>query len=330
MHELDMTNDRANMAWTGEVPWHGLGQNVDATASLDEWTRAAGFDWEVRSAPAVFNIADSDDAGPINLQAVPNRNVLYRSDSGAALSVVSDRYCITQPRDVAEFFRELVEVGGFRMETMGMLDGGRKYWALARVDDEFDMGGDRVLPYLLLASSADGSMSNCADFTTVRVVCQNTLSYSIGRNGQLAKIRIPHSTHFNPEQVKTELGLVGASWDRFKKDAAEFRKFHMSKDEVIGFLLSAMYPKIEEEGLEMDGRRRVGLERLLAGYETGPGQDVAGAGDNLWRALNAVTLYTDHLRGAENSNNRLSSAWFGAAAAMKARAVRRARELIAA
>ena len=324
-HEIDMTNDRANMAWTGEVPWHGLGQSIDAAADLDTWIEQAGFGWDIRSAPVQFSVAGSEELG-----LVPRRNVLYRSDTGTPLSVVSDNYRVTQPREVAEFFRELVEAGGFRMETMGMLDGGRKYWALARVDDDCEVSpGDTVLPYLLLASSADGSMSNCADFTTVRVVCQNTLSYSIGAGGQFAKIRIPHSTTFNAERVKTELGLVGASWSRFKTDADEYRRYTMSKEAAVGFLLGAMYPNVEVEGIDLTVRRK-GLEQLLNGYENGPGQDLAGAHDNLWKVLNAITLYTDHNRAARSQDTRLSTAWFGAGAAMKARAVQAAHDLISA
>ena len=52
--------------------------------------------------------------------------------------------------------------------------------ALAKADDSFDVGGgDTVLPYLLLATSCDGTLSNVAQFTTVRTVCQNTLSAAV-------------------------------------------------------------------------------------------------------------------------------------------------------
>ena len=48
------------------------------------------------------------------------------------------------------------------LETAGVLRNGAHYWALARMDGEFDIAGDKVKQYLLLASSADGSRSGRA------------------------------------------------------------------------------------------------------------------------------------------------------------------------
>lgn len=48
------------------------------------------------------------------------------------LSIVSDDYQIVQPREVLEFYRELMELYGYTLETAGALDSGRKVWALAK------------------------------------------------------------------------------------------------------------------------------------------------------------------------------------------------------
>ena len=37
---------------------------------------------------------------------------------------------IVQPKEVLEFYRELVKEYGYTLETAGALDGGRKVWAL--------------------------------------------------------------------------------------------------------------------------------------------------------------------------------------------------------
>lgn len=319
-HELDFSNNRANVAYVGDTPWHGLGQSLTPNQPIEVWTREAGFDWDVRSAPAHF-AATTEDGETTPFMRVPRRNVLYRSDTGEPLSVVSDNYRITQPREVMEFFRELTEAGGFRMETAGMLRGGAVYWALAAVDDSFDCGGvgDTVLPYLLLATSCDGTLANTATFTTVRVVCANTLAPAAATE---SAIRVPHSTHFNPTAVKTRLGVVGGSWERFKAGAAEMRRYEMHREDVIRYFLNVMYPRAEDEEIE----KRLNLDtvapnltQLLQIYEGGVGAAEAGRA-NMWRALNAVTRMVDHERRAQSGETRLQSAWFGSGRAMKQRA----------
>ena len=60
----------------------------------------------------------------------PNSAVLYRSDNGAPLSIVSARYQAVQPKDIIEFYRDLTERHGFTMETAGALKDGRKVWVV--------------------------------------------------------------------------------------------------------------------------------------------------------------------------------------------------------
>ena len=321
-HELDFSNGRANMAFVGETPWHGLGQALTPDAPLDVWTREAGFDWEVKRGAIAYEVRDEEDA-PVRMETVPSRWALYRSDTGKPLSVMSSNYRITQPRDVMEFFRDLTEVGGFRMETAGMLRGGSTYWALARADDSFDVGGgDTVLPYLLLATSCDGSLSNVAQFTTVRVVCNNTLSVSV--NNKSGQIRVPHSTDFNPERFKTELGLVGGSWEKFKKDSVNLAKRRVSKEEATRFFMDVFY---EGDDIDVKAARPV-LDAVVRIYLDGVGQRSKTAAGTAWGLVNAVTRFADHERNAKSRDTRLQAAWFGAGARMKDRALTTALALV--
>lgn len=311
-HELDLSNGRANMAYVGKTPWHGLGFQLSPDDSLDTWIEKAGFGWEVRKGAIMYEVRD-DEGHPVCVNTVPNRWALYRSDTGKPLSVMSSNYNITQPREVMEFFRDLIEVGGFKMETAGMLRGGATYWALAKIDDSFDVGGgDRVLPYVQIATSCDGTLSNLAQFTTVRVVCQNTLNASLQDNQ--SQIRIPHSTKFNAERVKAQLGLIGGTWERFKTDAKELSKRTVSKEEATKYFLDVLYP--EQEEVDLDAHRPM-LELVTQIYLNGVGQNVRTAEGTAWGLVNAITRFTDHERKATSNDTRLQSAWFGAGARMK-------------
>jgi len=311
-HLIDLSNARENIAYTkGQVPWHGLGVPMKDTDSLDKWIEQAGFNWEVKSAPVSFM------AGKQSI-VVPRRRALYRSDTLAPLSVVSDNYNETQPKQVAEFFRDLVKTAGFKIETMGMLKGGAMYWAMAKVGDALDLGhNDTVLPYLLLATSCDGTLSNCATFTTVRVVCWNTLSAAVGSDGKSAQVRIPHSTKFNETRMKQELGLIPGGWERFSKTAKDLTKRKLSKEEATKYFLDVLYPNQEDVNVDI---ARPALAQIQQIYTHGIGQKTKTATGTVWGVLNAVTRYVDFEKKSANNDNRMQSAWFGAGQRMKQRA----------
>lgn len=326
-HELDMSNGRANVGYIASkgVPWHGLGADIDHDASIDVWRRECGFDWEVKQTPVMFVPEGGDKP-----QVIPKRFALYRSDTKAPLSVVSNMFKITQPAQVMEFFRELVTIGGFRMETAGMLRGGAVYWALARYDDELNLGGkDLVRPYLLLATACDGTLSNVACFTSVRVVCANTLRMAVfDEKGKPRTdvLRIPHSTAFDETRVKTELGLIGASWSKYGKTAREMVKRRVSPEEAVQFFVHVLYPGEREVDLT---KVRPALEQLNDILLTGVGQQTSTTKGTAWGLVNAVTRFVDHERKAASLDTRLQAAWFGAGHRMKQRAWKAAAALAA-
>ncbi|WP_414616819.1 DUF932 domain-containing protein, partial [Stenotrophomonas muris] len=89
---------------------------------------------------------------------------------------VSKRFKVVQPGEILEFYRDLTQHSGFELETAGVLKGGKKFWAMARTGQSTSLKGrDRVDGYLLLATACDGTLATTAQFTSVRVVCNNTL-----------------------------------------------------------------------------------------------------------------------------------------------------------
>lgn len=59
-HEIDMSNERENMAYTGQIPWHGLGQELERDASLEQWQEAAGLNWSAVKSPVMFHVECED------------------------------------------------------------------------------------------------------------------------------------------------------------------------------------------------------------------------------------------------------------------------------
>ena len=199
------------MASAGEKPWHGLGNKLTTLQPIDVWKRQAGMDWMIEESEVRY-ITGNHTVGAIH--SFPEQKVLYRSDTKRPLAVVSKRFQVVQPEEVLEFYRDLTEYSGFELETAGVLKEGRKFWALARTGQSTTLKGkDQVNGYLLLATACDGSLATTAQFTSVRVVCNNTLQIALGDNR--GAVKVPHRSEFNADAVKQQLGITVAPWARF-------------------------------------------------------------------------------------------------------------------
>lgn len=304
-HMIDFSNDRANIAYLGHTPvWHGLGTSLTEGAPLEVWLKEAGMSWEAKKTKQMFR----DEDGVIHYG---DENILYRSDTKATLGTCSDRYQIVQPGEVIEFYRDLVDLQGFTIETAGCLDGGKRLWALAKTDGEIAVGGtvDRMNTYLLLATSFDGSMATVGKFTSVRVVCQNTLSMCM--NDGEAKIAVPHSTSFDARKMKEQLGIYEAATIQMQEKVDILAGRKMNDSEAMRFIIDVLAGKdVKAEDLSTrNGNIVKGVFDLYKG--DGMGATLASANGTAWGAVNAVSEYTDHHINTRDRNNRMKSAWFG-------------------
>ena len=200
------------MAYVGQAPWHGLGNRLTPNQPLEVWARQAGMDWRILVTPVRYLAGEAGNLGQI--LTAPDQKVLFRSDTQAPLSVVGHRYQIVQPREILEFYRDLTEVSGFELETAGVLKGGRKCWALARTGQSGLLrGNDRTDAYVLLATACDGTLATTAQFTSIRVVCNNTLA--VATAGAVNAVKVRHNTRFDPQTVKQQLGISVSAWEDF-------------------------------------------------------------------------------------------------------------------
>lgn len=315
------------MAYVGATPWHGLGSRLSPKQPIEIWQREAGMDWKIQDSPVHFK---SDSIGALgSIHTFPDQKVLYRSDTKAPLSVVSQRYQVVQPREVLEFYRDLTEVSGFELETAGVLKGGRKFWALARTGQGTTLrGNDQVNGYLLLATSCDGTLATTATPTTVRVVCNNTLTIAL--DGSAKAIKVPHSTRFDPQAVKKQLGIAVSQWDNFMHRMRMLSERKVQWHEAMGFFMNVLCDANSNMPLPAVLPNERALRKVQCLYEgQGRGSTLESAQGTAWGLLNAVTEYVDHERRARSIEYRMDSAWFGQGAQLKQRALEAALQLAA-
>jgi phage/plasmid-like protein (TIGR03299 family) len=335
-HMIDNTNDRDNIAFAGAKPWHGLGAELTYGADLATWEREAGLAYKVRRATVLYRL-DPNAANGVGEPAAEykNRDVLFRSDTGAPLSVVSSDYKVVQPGEVLQFFTELVKHNRFSMEVAGVLEGGCRLWALARVNDGAAViGHDVVRPYVLLATSYDGTLATVVKFTAVRVVCHNTLTMAAGygaeQRGQsetdrmtgpvVQCVRVPHSRAFDAKAAQLDLGIAVNAWDRFLIQARTMAHTPVNETfarEYLRQLLPAPRAKPGETPRPVE--LTDAYKRILALFQgEAPMATMPEARGTAWGLLNAVTWFVDHERGSDA--HRFKNAAFGAGDALKNKA----------
>lgn len=318
-----------SMAYVNETPWHGLGNQLAPRQPLEVWAEQAGMNWTIQEAEVRF-VSAGTGASLGSIHAFPDQKVLYRSDTQAPLSVVSRRFQVVQPHEVLEFYRDLTEVGGFELETAGVLKEGKKLWALARTGQNATLKGrDKINGYLLLATACDGTLATTAQFTSVRVVCNNTLAVALGDSS--GAIKVPHRSQFDPQAVKRQLGIAISSWDGFMARMKALSECKIKGDAAESFLRRVLTYSVavtpDGNGSAVNDRALKAVHDLYLGR--GKGAELASASGTAWGLVNSVTEYVDHHRRARSADHRLDAAWFGQGASIKQKAWEEALKLVA-
>lgn len=318
-HELSFAkNGEAEMAYVGPTPWHGLGQQLKHGASINQWAEAAHMDWEILRSMVTYSVMNNQLVAESKL--VPDRHVLYRSDNQMPLSIVSDSYKIVQPREILEFYQSLVDTAGLELETAGVLFNGKRFWALANTGRATSLAGnDLVKGYLLLSTSCDGTLATSAQFTSIRVVCNNTLSIAIGTEKH-SKIRVPHNRVWNPDEVKFQLGFVDRCWEQFRENIELLSKKKIDRDQAALYLVELF----GDPELPVDQQSPAVADKCAHIWElyqgSGLGSEMKSSKGTAWGLLNAVTQTVDYHTSHHTVDARLNSAWFGTGNALKTKA----------
>ena len=344
-----MAHQVEQMAYVGDTPWHGLGNQLTQNQPIEIWAQQAGMDWRIESSNVSYMA--QNERGQSIIMPYEEQRVLYRSDTHAPLSVVSQRYQEVQPMEILEFYRDLTEQSGFELETAGILKGGKKFWALARTGQSTALKGKDVSHgYILLATACDGSLATTAQFTNIRVVCNNTLAIALrGQSGSAGVVKVPHSTKFDADKVKQQLGVSVRAWDEHMYEMkqlsqrkvtqgeaaaffdAVFNNTSMSvtdQDEnIIQFYRNVANPNPTKEKAEPNGRAMSKAMIMFNGQ--GRGAELSSAKNTAYGLLCSITEFADHERRAMSTDHRLDSAWFGAGAGLKQRGLEQALALIA-
>lgn len=337
----------------GGIPWHGFGQIILPTDTLEEIAAKGGWDtWHVDQVPVLYRWNDPanpvDDVNSRALLTAPASFVNVRSDNGLVLGVVGNRTKNVQPFDAITFYRDFIlQDPRFVMETIGTLKGGKIIWCQARYNATLKAAGEPHVLRVLFMTSFDGTYATRVMGVETATVCNNTLDMaSMEGDRDKAFIRIPHSQDFSDPFIQQH------AFAAFKGVLTQSAKYQAMADALVSVKISA--PDLEaffksltiDKGvraleakqaqlanddtqnfkiIEPSTKARNALEKLLASY-----RDTLAEGrerNTAWAALNAVTRYVDHGRSVRDTQGdgvmgaRFSASLLGSGAALKREAL---------
>lgn len=287
--------------------WHGLEEIVTFNGAADMILKGERCGaWPVRLRTESLFTADGLEA--------PRSGIVAEYAEGTrkpqVLGVNGDRYNATTPGAWRDLVRAAVKAGALPTGAFS-LEGG------SRVLATFEVGKSNGLrTQFILVDSFDGSIKLTAGFTTVRVVCANTLSMALSSDGKgMAALRHTASLDSKVKILEETIGKAILTGEKVKETFAKACDVKLSR-EAARVAFDALFPEAPEgatgnaktraENARHDARRAAAMPINRVG-------ETAGNLGTLW---NAATYLVDRtadgaFRKTKGDSDALNSLLFG-------------------
>lgn len=324
-----MSVNVGEMFYYGDVPWHGQGLKLSHPANIEEAIKAGGLDWEVEM------VALKTAEGPPS--KVDNRVAIVRKDRpkgdpGRVIGVTHKGFKPLQNREGTRIFDSIFGKGKKVYHTGGYLGKGEVIWLLTKLPGNILVGKeDSVKPYALFTNSHNGSIAIDVRLTTVRVVCQNTLSLALMDKDKKTFFKHAHQGDYRRLHTEFEsffcdtLKAVENVQVQFKEMMD--RKFD---DDLTREYIENLFPvprepasagtdkRVRHQYLTRVEKVRTAREKIAHLRLYGKGTDLPGVKESLWGTFNAVLEYVDHYERDEGT--AIPWSLFGTGAVLKRKA----------
>ncbi len=277
-----------------------LGKPVTPNAPVEQWMSETGTDFTVESSPIYYRAGDTalqDD----------DRKMLYNSNApDVRFGVVGKDFCEVQPVEIWQFYKELEQETGFRINGGGILKD-RRLFVTATNDRSLAVGGHEIRNYLVGGTENGGGMATRISPTDIFPVCQNTLQMALSDN---LKLSFTHRSPVDWKAIKRWVVQENETFDLYGELMRALFRTPVDLDQTAAFAKGILAP-------DWDSTKDDKVPRKLAKWREsatrGVGQREAlneGKPNAFW-LLNAFTRYVDHDMQARSEENRTDSAQFG-------------------
>jgi phage/plasmid-like protein (TIGR03299 family) len=198
------------------------------------------FNWQPCEAPLYVALPDGEDA--VKYVAIDERKAIVRSDTGAVLGVFKDGYQIHSYETwLLDNVAHIVGGSDLGIASAGLLDGGAVAWLQIRTPEIVKMeSGIEYLPFIIAATSANGTLASQYGDANKLAVCDNTLPTALSSGDNRIKVRHTRHSGARIEDVQTALRIIAESSAEFEAEvnallgmAVSEPQYEAVRDELI-------------------------------------------------------------------------------------------------
>jgi len=285
-----------------EVPFTSLGEKVEGLMSASQCMEKAGLNWNVNLAPCYMKLPNGE------FVEVKENQVPYRDDTNTPFKAVGNRYYPFQNKQCFDFLDNVIDDFGAKYDTAGAFDNGAIVFLMLELSNNIVIGDDKVVPYLTMVNSHNGSTSLKAFTTPIRITCSNTLKLAI--KNAVSSFSFRHTKNANGKiaQARQSLEIGYKYYDEFGKELNKLTEISANVDDLKK-ILEVVFPVISERK-DIEGnilnegaitKVKLAHNKIINNFENGDSNSVK---NNLWGIVNAINSWELWDSEIRNTNSR--------------------------
>jgi len=257
---------------------------MDNSQKTFDVLQSTGLNWSVEKKPLV-----SQDGLPTESYGI------FRNDNNQWLGTAGERYTPYQNSQLVERMVELTDVAGIPITKGGELQGGKKIYLQAELEQE-RVGASNIKRFITAMNSHDGSTSIAFGVANKVIVCSNGFYRTLKemkskhRHTRNAESSISVSISQLQDAIREEFNLI-QTYKSF--DATTLT------DEAVDRTIRAMF-KVSLDAPEDSVSTR--KSNQVKSFADSLVTEVNTHGKTLWSLFNAVTRYTNHVAAPQGED----------------------------
>jgi len=304
-HNLEIKDGNASFVKVGEKAWHGLGTYVEKAMTSEEAIKLGNLDYRVSKKK--IQVAGG--------KAIPGYFANVRNDNGDALGIVTNDYQIIQNTEAFSFFDSIVDKGEAIFHTAGVLGKGEKIFVTAKLPEDILVHGEKVENWLLLTSGHDGKSSIQVGFSSIAVVCENTLQAAL--RGLQNRVSITHLANAKQKLIEAAriMGIASKYVTELNPIFNKMASVKITDLQLRSYIEQVMKPAketINKETLQKEFSKEFSnkVDSIVEFAHDHSTQNIDGRKNTVWGAYNAISGYYGYLKNYKTQEEKMKDLYF--------------------